>query len=175
MSNVEYPFFDAYHFKKLNYDEWLTKYKSSIRVAIKWSKIKKPKKTGVHLVHDSDELYLPWYNEKNGKKAKPGTGWMDGKPVKWELGKNLVMLRLPAIKILKWSDYFHDKNYADKQGKEKEIQYKASRKGKWVYLVPDGCHRLTELKPSLVILDWVQIREDDKRYFYDFYNEFWRE
>ena len=165
--NLQQPFFDALHFNKLTYDEWLIKYKSSIRIAAKWSKIKKVKKTGIKFVNSiADNIYLPWYTEKNGKKAKSETGWMDGKPVKVKLdfnisrnSKDLVLLRLPAIKVPIYADDYH-----------KKIKCDCCK----TFFVLDGCHRLTELKPRLIILDWIELKDNDVRYIVDFYNEFWR-
>ncbi len=70
-----------------------------------------------------------------------GKHWMDGEPQRVEIGNKLRLVRLPALKV------------------------------KDEYLILDGCHRMTELKPMLVLLDWLET--PNMRYFVEMRNEYW--
>lgn len=70
--------------------------------------------------------------------------WRDGKPNKITPGKKLALVRLPALKIEK--DFF----------------------------CFDGYHRMTQLKPRMVILDWIEVSKKSYVYFTDMLNPYWR-
>ena len=70
-----------------------------------------------------------------------GANWLDDKPpLRAHVGNKDCIVRVPALKL---------------------------KKG---YLILDGCHRITELKPKLIYLDWI---EADKRCFVDLRSLFW--
>lgn len=66
-------------------------------------------------------------------------GWRDGNQTKLETGKNPILIRIPVFKIHKSNDY----------------------------LVVDGMHRITELKPGLILMDVVTISHKDRVYIND--------
>lgn len=63
--------------------------------------------------------------------------WTDGEPISVVMGKGGALVRIPAIKV---------------------------REG---YFVLDGVHRLLELKPRYIVIDWIELSEKDKRYSVD--------
>lgn len=63
--------------------------------------------------------------------------WMDGRYRMFELGKSPVLWRGPAI------------------------LYEGT------FLILDGCHRLSDLKPSMVVLDYLKISKREKVYVVD--------
>jgi hypothetical protein len=67
--------------------------------------------------------------------------WRDGKPRTISVGENTAIIRVPAVK---------------------------KRDGQLLLL--DGCHRLTELKPAVVIVDWFQPNSKDRVYITDLFN-----
>ena len=69
--------------------------------------------------------------------------WMDGKPKRLSLGNKNTVIRLPALRI------------ADK------------------YLILDGNHRINELHPNTVFLDYLDLEKKDYKYFVDLHNPFW--
>lgn len=68
-----------------------------------------------------------------------GGTWRDGENVKLEIGNKMVVVRIPVFKIEKTNDY----------------------------LVVDGMHRITKLKPSIILMDVVNIKDKDKVYIND--------
>jgi len=68
--------------------------------------------------------------------------WRDGEPRKMCPGKVLALVRLPAVK---WHGRF---------------------------LILDGCHRMTEVQPAIVLLDWFQPRLRDSVYLNDLFNRY---
>lgn len=69
--------------------------------------------------------------------------WRYGIPERVPLGKELKLLRLPAAR------------YKDK------------------YLLLDGYHRMTELLPKLVLLDYIIIEEKVRKYVTDLCSDWW--
>lgn len=125
--------FDLIHFKKLNFKEWKFRYLSDIRIGILWKNLKDVN-VGILLVKNH-QIYLPKYGKDKS--------WMNGKPIKVNEGKRLILVRLPAIRI------------------------------KNKYLILDGYHRLKNLKPKLIILDYLRLSQSQYRYIIDLYNEYW--
>ena len=76
-------------------------------------------------------------------KYKKGD-WRDGKPVKYErkINKNIAVVRVPAINI-------KDTN---------------------IYVTLDGNHRLTEVNPSYIIMDYMVIDKSNFMYVTELYN-----
>lgn len=71
-------------------------------------------------------------------------GWQDGKPVRASIGTNPVLIRIPALKI-----------------RER-------------YLLLDGVHRLTDLKPAFVLIDYAEFTASDMTYWMDTFNVYWQ-
>jgi hypothetical protein len=71
--------------------------------------------------------------------------WRYGKPKKLKLGKRLIVVRSPAVRY----------------------------KGK--YLLLDSVHRVTQLEPKMLILDWVEIKESQRKLVTDLITDFWDE
>ena len=74
-----------------------------------------------------------------------GGDWRDGVPRVVARGKACAIIRIPAVKV-----------------REK-------------LLVLDGCHRLTELKPRMVVVDWFEPVKQERRYLTDLFNSYWQE
>lgn len=70
--------------------------------------------------------------------------WMDGKPRRLSLGDKNTVVRLPALRV---------------DGK---------------YLILDGNHRINELRPNTVFLDYLDLAKKDLKYFVDLHNPFWK-
>ena len=70
--------------------------------------------------------------------------WRDGRPRRVPPGRTNAIVRVPAV---------------------------LARNGQ--YLVLDGCHRLTQLRPRVVVVDWFHPAKSDRRYMNDLFNEFW--
>lgn len=70
--------------------------------------------------------------------------WRDGEPRKAKTGNMPALARLPAVKL----------------GKR--------------FLVLDGCHRLSEVKPAFVLLDWFEPSREDRVYITDLFNKAFR-
>jgi len=124
--------FDIIDFSSLTAAQWRKRYKSDIRVSVKWDRVK-IKQCGIIKADKKTKILLPWYGKNRS--------WMDGSPKKIKIGTDLRLIRIPALKICKDD-----------------------------FLVLDGCHRLTELNPSIVIIDWITTK--DTRYFVDIRNEY---
>lgn len=69
--------------------------------------------------------------------------YRDGEIKKASIGNKNVLIRIPAIKI-------NDE-----------------------YLVIDGCHRLTQLKPRFILIDYIEPKKEDLRYISDCFNDYW--
>ena len=69
--------------------------------------------------------------------------WRYGEPKRIKLGERIALLRIPAVKY----------------------------KGK--YLILDRCHRFTELKPKIVLLDYIKIPESKRKLVTDLISDFW--
>jgi len=123
---------DVIEFKKLSYESFKEVYKDDIRISIDFKKIKDAS-TDIRLVEDKDLLYMPWYNKGS---------WVDGNIRTIKHGNNLILVRLPTVKI--------ENNK---------------------FFILDGCHRLIELKPGLIILDVLYLNKDDYKYVIDLYNK----
>ena len=119
-----------------SWKEWRKRYKHWIRTMFEPSKkLRRTPKVGLLLASSTTKMYLPHY--KHG-------GWQDGIPVQIKNGSNLVLVRLPAVKI---GDRF---------------------------LLLDGVHRMKELKPAMVLLDWVEYAKGDETCWLDLFNSQWR-
>lgn len=70
--------------------------------------------------------------------------WIDGKPKSVTVGTTTRLVRLPALSV-------------------------GGR-----FLVLDGVHRLTELRPAFVLLDWIKPVKSDLVYFLDMHNPTWK-
>lgn len=70
-------------------------------------------------------------------------GWRYGEPKKITPGNNLILLRCAAVKY----------------------------KGKFLAL--DSIHRLTMLKPAMIVIDWVEVKESQRKYVTDLITDFW--
>ncbi len=70
-----------------------------------------------------------------------GKSWKDGEPEIVKIGDGRSLVRLPAIKL-------EDNKF----------------------FMPDGCHRLTTLKPRFVVLDYLEVEK--LRYFTDLHNRY---
>lgn len=70
--------------------------------------------------------------------------WKTGQPIRAKAGKNPILVRVPAVKL---GDRF---------------------------LVIDGCHRLTELSPRFVVIDYVELTKEQAWRCADFVNPFWK-
>lgn len=130
--------FDALEFSKMTYKEYLRTYKTSIRCSVEFENIKHPKMGITLLDDDRDNLYFPWYKDKGS--------WRKGTPIQIKEGKNLIVVRVPAVKL---------------QGFNK-------------YLLLDGCHRVSQLKPKVIILDWFEVTKDNYMYVTDLLNPCYR-
>lgn len=71
-------------------------------------------------------------------------GWQDGVPRKVSIGTETRLIRIPVLRV----------------------------KGRLLAL--DGMHRLTELRPAMVLMDWIEPRVSDLIYFTDMHNTYWR-
>lgn len=69
-----------------------------------------------------------------------GGDWRDGEPRHVRPGKAKALIRIPAVKV----------------------------KRKLIAL--DGCHRLTQLRPQIVLVDWFSPRHQDRVYINDLFN-----
>lgn len=72
-----------------------------------------------------------------------GGDYTNGKPVRAKLGKAPAICRLPAVKLC----------------------------GRFLLL--DGCHRLVQVKPRFILLDYLKAEKKDAWRFQDFGNPFW--
>lgn len=63
--------------------------------------------------------------------------WRDGTPLWFKVGGGQVLWRGPAVRY------------------------------KGVYLILDGCHRLLDLQPSIVIMDYIDLKQEEICYFSD--------
>lgn len=70
-----------------------------------------------------------------------GGDWRDGKPKKFGLGDKLALVRIPCCKV---GDAF---------------------------VALDGNHRLTSIKPKLVLIDWFEPKLKDRVYVTDLLNK----
>lgn len=74
-----------------------------------------------------------------------GGDWRDGEPRLVPKGSATALVRVPAVLT-----------------------------GNGKLLVLDGCHRLTQLRPRVVVVDWFHPAKYDRRYLNDLFNEnFW--
>lgn len=69
--------------------------------------------------------------------------WIDGTPETISPGDNLALIRIPGLKV---------------NGK---------------YIIFDGCHRIKQLKPKIVIIDYIETNKKSHKYFIDLHNPFW--
>lgn len=69
--------------------------------------------------------------------------WRYGIPKKLTPGNNLILLRVAAVK------------------------YKGH------FLAMDSIHRLTNLKPAIIVIDWVEVKESERKYVTDLITDFW--
>ena len=129
-------------FKKLSYPSFRQQYEDDIRICIDFKKIIDAY-VSIALVNDQDKLLLPWY--KRGS-------WSDGEIVEKYKSNNLIIVRLPALLI----------------NRELGINNKPKKS---TYLLMDGCHRMEELEPGIIILDILHLGKDDFKYIIDLYNK----
>ncbi len=73
-----------------------------------------------------------------------GGDWRDGRPRMAPRGRAPALIRIPAVRV---------------DGR---------------LLALDGCHRLTELRPRMVVVDWFEPTKHDRRYLNDLFNYAWR-
>jgi len=123
---------DVIEFRKLSYESFKQVYKDDIRISIDFKKIT-PIDVDIHFTEKEDLLQLPWYEKGS---------WADGETRSTRLGKNFILVRLPAIKL---------------GGNE--------------FFILDGCHRLIELMPGLIIIDYMILNKNDYKYVIDLYND----
>lgn len=123
--------FDVIRMKSLTWKQFMRRYSGSIRAnTSNWRKINSPE-MGLCLVDSNTKLNLIWYK---------GGDWRDGKPIKWRIGTEHCIVRIPAVLV------------------------------DGVFVVLDGCHRLTELKPSVVFVDWFRPSKKERVYLTDLFN-----
>lgn len=73
-----------------------------------------------------------------------GGNFMDGKPKRLKLGNSLTLARIPAI------------GFGNR------------------YLIVNGMHRMTDIKPRWVLLDVLRLSLGEEKYFIDLQNNFWK-
>ncbi len=71
--------------------------------------------------------------------------WRYGAPQLVPLGSRLVLVRIPAVR------------YKNK------------------YMLLDGYHRTTQLSPRLILLDYVEVKEKERKYITDLISDFWED
>lgn len=140
----------------LTRQEWLKRYKRSIRVSCEPEMI-----TGdIALVTlgPRDLIFLPWYNDTRGfaeTDEKNKRNWRDSESAKLvELSDfsghtSWNLIRIPGVMV----DHVYDHP---------------------VILALDGCHRLTETRVSVAIVDCLQPSSDEVRYITDLFAPFWK-
>jgi len=135
---------------KLNWPEWQAEYRSSLCVGVLWYRLQSPKpKVRQEIVGNGDwmvpHLYYPWYSK--------GTGYRDDVPPKEVdllTSRGQFILRIPALELIEANGMCHG------------------------FLVLDGCQRLRDLKPRVIIIDYISVRHDKLKYFNDLLSPHWR-
>ena len=70
-------------------------------------------------------------------------GWRYGTPQQVPLGTSLKLVRIPAVRF---------KNR---------------------YMILDGYHRVTQLSPRIILLDYVEVKEQERKYITDLISDWW--
>lgn len=134
---------------KLNWPEWQAKYRAGMCANALWYRLQSPKPKVRREIVGNDwtvpTLYYPWY--------KTGSGYRDDVPPKEVDLLNLTgefILSIPALELVEADGTWHG------------------------YLVLDGCKRLRDLKPRVIIIDYLSVRHDKLKYFNDLLSPHWR-
>ena len=153
--------FDLIQFERMKtIKQFYQRYHGCIRVQMPWSVLLKHKfgvQTGYVLPEDL--VYIPNYEYGTKKHVYTGVveaSWKTGSRKPWKLGDELAIARVPALRVQR----VVTKNKSPKQGE---------------YFVLDGFHRLFEVKPCMVVIDFIDITNPaDAKMFTDMHNEDWR-
>jgi len=132
---------NSIQFSKLDWEDWKLQYLNNIRLIAVIKKFKNIE-TGIFSAEKDTKMYIPRYGEN---KSSFWISCLSKKPQKIKLGKNLALVRLPAIKI------------------------------KDCFFILDGVHRLLEIKPKFIILDYIQLSKNQCKNVLDLHNTYWTE
>ena len=90
---IEYPStginFDSLVFRRMSLRQWKLRYGSCTRISRDFKRIRKAR-VGIKLADTTTEMFLVHY---------VGGDWRDGTPKRKTIGKNLILCRIPAIKV----------------------------------------------------------------------------